>query len=97
MRSLKGLSVRVADIAYYSVFENCLFSISKKSNVILVQGAYKTSIQSAAITTRNKYCLSGKDITFRVEIRGILLCTINPYGNKIIVDALLKPLHIISI
>jgi len=49
MHSLKGLSVRGSDMACYWVFENCLFPNSKKPNVVLLQEAYKTSIQSAAI------------------------------------------------
>ena len=57
----------------------------------------KRQFNQRQLKTPHKYCLSGKDITFRTEIRGILLCAINPYGNKIILDTLLAHVQIISI
>jgi len=48
----------------------------------------KLQFNQRQLKPRYTYCLSGKDITFRTEIRGILLYAINPYGNKIILDTL---------
>ena len=55
----------------------------------------KRQFNQRQLKPRYKYYLSGKDITFRTKTRGILLRAINPRGNKIILDTLLKHLQII--
>lgn len=77
--------------------KTAFFSISKSQMWFYYKELIKLQFNQWQLKTRNKYCLSGKDITFRIKIRVILLCTINPHANKIILDTLLKPLHIISV
>jgi len=77
--------------------KTAFFQIQKSQMWFYYKKLIKRQFNQRQLKTRYKYCLSGKDITFRTKIRGILPCAINPHRNTIILDTLIGLAQIIYV